>query len=84
MSRLIPKKRDELGVEEQEQYDRIARFREPRPEGGFGGPFDPWLRSPELARRNIAMGSFVSVPRIFPTVAPAAGRSDSRMVARSS
>lgn len=59
MSRLTVKKRDELTDEQREQFDRIARFREPGPAGTFGGPFDPWLRSPELARRSIAMGTFV-------------------------
>ena len=59
MSRLSVKKRDELTDEQREQFDRIASFRKPGPAGGFGGPFDPWLRSPELARRNIAMGNFL-------------------------
>ncbi len=58
-SRLSVKKRDELTEQQCEQFDRIARFRKPSPDGVYGGPFDPWLRSPELARRNIAMGNFL-------------------------
>jgi len=59
MSRLVPKKRDELTPEQQEQYDRIARFRQPGPDGEFGGPFAPWVRSPELAQRAVSFGNFI-------------------------
>ncbi len=59
MSRLSVKKRDELNEAQREQYDRIAGFRGPRPDGTLGGPFDPWVRSPELARRVVGMGNFL-------------------------
>ncbi len=59
MSRLTVKKRDELNDVQREQFDRIARFRSAQPDGTLGGPFDPWVRSPELARRVIGMGNFL-------------------------
>ena len=59
MSRLEPKTRGALDPEQQEQYDRIARMRAPRADETFGGPFDPWVRSPELARRAISFGNFL-------------------------
>ena len=59
MSRLTVKKRDELNDAQRERYDRIASFRKPQPDGTLGGPFDPWVRSPELARRSVGMGNFL-------------------------
>ncbi|MCC6388162.1 MAG: carboxymuconolactone decarboxylase family protein [Dehalococcoidia bacterium] len=59
MSRLAPKSRDELTPAQQEQYDRIGRFRPPGPDGALGGPFDPWVRSPELAQRAVSFGNFI-------------------------
>ncbi len=59
MSRLSSKARDELNELQQAQYDRIAQSREPRADGQFGGPFDPWIRSPELARRAYGFGGFI-------------------------
>ena len=59
MSRLSKKTRDQLTPAQQEQYDRIARGREPRDDEQFGGPFDPWVRSPELARRAFSFGGYV-------------------------
>ncbi|MFV2090657.1 MAG: carboxymuconolactone decarboxylase family protein [Pseudomonadales bacterium] len=51
--------RADLTEQQREQYDRIARGREPRQDGQFGGPFDPWIRSPELARRAYSFGGYV-------------------------
>ncbi len=59
MSRLTKKRRDELTTEQQEQYDRIARFRKPGADGQIGGPFDPWIRSPEVAHRAVSLGNFI-------------------------
>ncbi len=59
MSRLTVKKRDELNDAQREQFDRIASFRSAQPDGTLGGPFDPWVRSPELARRVMGMGNFL-------------------------
>lgn len=59
MSRLTKKTRDELNELQREQYDRIAKGREPQDDGQLGGPFDPWIRSPELARRAFAFGGYV-------------------------
>ena len=59
MSRLQPKKRDELGPEQRERYDEVAKVRAPRPDGQIGGPFDPWIRSPELSRRAMGLGTFL-------------------------
>ena len=59
MSRLPPKPRAELTPEQQEAYDRIAKERTPRADGTIGGPFDPWIRSPELAHRAVEFGRFL-------------------------
>jgi 4-carboxymuconolactone decarboxylase len=58
-SRLIPTPFAELTAEQQEQYERIKRTRQPRDDGQFGGPFDPWIRSPEVARRAMALGDYI-------------------------
>ena len=59
MSRLVLKKSEELTPQQREQYERIARFRKPGANGAFGGPFDPWIRSPEVARRAVSWGNFI-------------------------
>lgn len=59
MSRLQNKRPEELTPEQREQYDRIARFRKPGPDGQIGGPFDPWIRSPEVAKRAVSLGNFI-------------------------
>ena len=58
-SRLQSKSFDELTPEQQAQYKRIGKARAPRPDGQFGGPFDPWIRSPEVAQRAMSLGNFV-------------------------
>ncbi|MEZ5561117.1 MAG: carboxymuconolactone decarboxylase family protein [Pseudomonadales bacterium] len=58
-SRLQPKSFDELTPEQQAQYQRIARTRKPSADGQFGGPFDPWIRSPEVAQRAMSLGNFI-------------------------
>jgi len=59
MSRLTPKRPEELEPEQRERYEEVARVRPPRPDGQIGGPFDPWLRSPELSRRAMGLGDFI-------------------------
>lgn len=58
-SRLEPKTFDELTAAQQEQYERIKRARQPRADGQFGGPYDPWIRSPEVAKRALSVGNFI-------------------------
>jgi 4-carboxymuconolactone decarboxylase len=58
-SRLQPATYESLTPAQQQQYDRIAKARKPRPDGQFGGPFDPWLRSPEVAQRAMSLGNFI-------------------------
>ncbi|HIG43310.1 MAG: carboxymuconolactone decarboxylase family protein [bacterium] len=58
-SRLQPKSFDELTTEQQAQYERITKTRSPRADGQLGGPFDPWIRSPEVAQRAMSLGNFV-------------------------
>jgi len=58
-SRLTPLKPDQLTPEQREAHERVARFRTPGPDGQFGGPFDPWVRSPELSRRMVSFGNFI-------------------------
>jgi 4-carboxymuconolactone decarboxylase len=59
MTRLIHKTPDELDPKQREQYERIMRFRKPLADGSIGGPFDPWVRSPELARRAVSWGNYL-------------------------
>lgn len=59
MSRLSKKSPDELSEGQREQFERISRFRQPDAHGQIGGPFDPWIRSPEVARRAVSLGNFV-------------------------
>src|SRR5262245_45920104 len=58
-SRLAPKSFAELTAAQQEQYERIKRARPPRADGQFGGPFDPWIRSPEVAQRAMSLGNYI-------------------------
>lgn len=59
MSRLQKKRPEELTPEQREQFDRIAKFRAPGDDGQIGGPFDPWVRSPEVAQRAMSFGNFI-------------------------
>lgn len=58
-SRLTPKRYAELTPEQQAQHDRISKTRKPRADEQLGGPFDPWIRSPEVAQRAMSLGNFV-------------------------
>ena len=59
MTRLSSKSPDEMTPEEIEQYNRIGKFRTPLDNGTYGGPFDPWIRSPEVARRAVSWGNMI-------------------------
>lgn len=59
MSRLRPVRPEELRPDQREQFDVIAATRAPDEDGQLGGPFDPWVRSPEVARRMYAFGGFL-------------------------
>ncbi len=59
MARLTPKSFDALTPEQQESFNLIVENRPVKPKDGhIGGPFDIWLRSPELARRMVGLGGF--------------------------
>jgi 4-carboxymuconolactone decarboxylase len=57
MSRLIKRSPEEMNPKEREQYDRILRFRKPLADSTIGGPFDPWILNPELAKRAVSWGN---------------------------
>lgn len=54
MSRLPELTPDTMTAEQRHVYDRIVSG----PRGGIGGPFLPWLHSPELADRAQNLGEF--------------------------
>ena len=59
MSRLQRKTLDELTSEQKAVYDQIVANRPVNPvDGHIGGPFDIWLRSPELGERLVGLGGF--------------------------
>lgn len=58
-SRLSPKSFDQLNPAQQEQHTRIAQMRKPDADDQFGGPFDVWIRSPEVAKRALSLGNFI-------------------------
>jgi 4-carboxymuconolactone decarboxylase len=59
MSRLEPRPIESFTPEQREQYERIRKMREPGANGQFGGPFDPWIMSPEVAQRAVSFGNFL-------------------------
>jgi 4-carboxymuconolactone decarboxylase len=59
MTRLSTLAMETLTPQQREEHERISRFRKPRPDGSFGGPFDAWMRSPEVARLAMRFGNFV-------------------------
>lgn len=59
MSRLTRKTYEELTDDQREVFDNIVASRPVKPKDGhIGGPFDIWLRSPELGRRLVGLGGF--------------------------
>jgi 4-carboxymuconolactone decarboxylase len=58
MSRLAPKP-DQMTPAQREQYERMTAIRPPDEHGRFGGPIDPWILSPDFARRALDLNSFL-------------------------
>ncbi|XOV85607.1 MAG: carboxymuconolactone decarboxylase family protein [bacterium] len=59
MTRLTKKTYAELTPAQQATFDQIVADRPVQPvDGHIGGPFDVWLRSPEMGRRLVGLGSF--------------------------
>lgn len=58
-SRLNPLPVADMSEAQKEQFERISRARKAGPDDAFGGPFDPWLRSPEVAKRALSTGNFI-------------------------
>ena len=59
MTRLIRRSYAELNREQQQTFDQIVENRPLKPEDGhIGGPFDVWVRSPEMGRRLVGLGGF--------------------------
>lgn len=59
MSRLDAKTFDELTAPQQVLFEEIVANRPVKPVAGLiGGPFDIWLRNPELGKHLIDLGSF--------------------------
>lgn len=59
MSRLQAKQPEELTADQREQHERVGRSRKAGADGQYGGPFDPWIRTPEFGRRAMAVGDFL-------------------------
>lgn len=59
MSRLKHRPRAELSDKERTAFDFIVANRPRDQSDPIGGPFDPWVRSPELAENFIKTGSFL-------------------------
>ena len=59
MSRLQRKRLDELTAEQRQAYDKVVENRPVKPDDGhIGGPFDAWIRSPEMGTRLVGLGGF--------------------------
>ena len=59
MSRLTRKTFEELTAEQQATFNDIVANRPVKPKDGhIGGPFDVWLRSPEMGKRLVGLGGF--------------------------
>lgn len=59
MSRLERKKYAELTPAQQTAFDNVVANRPVKPvDGHIGGPFDIWIRSPELGERLVGLGGF--------------------------
>jgi len=59
MARLSRKTLDELTPEQREVFDEIVANRPVKPvDGHIGGPFDMWMRVPEMGRLLVALGGY--------------------------
>ncbi len=59
MTRQMIKPPEEMTPEQLKQYERIGKFRTPGEDRAYGGPYDPWICNPELARRAVSWGNMV-------------------------
>ncbi|MEX1021979.1 MAG: carboxymuconolactone decarboxylase family protein [Dehalococcoidia bacterium] len=59
MTRLAPLDPAAMDTDQRHEYESLVRWRKPRPDGTFGGPFDTWLRSPEMSNHLRRFGGFV-------------------------
>ncbi len=59
MSRLTKLAPEALTPAQRERHAEVSQVRPAGPDGQIGGPFDPWLRSPELSRRAMGFGDFI-------------------------
>lgn len=57
MARLQPTPRDQMDEEQATLYDKLAAGRGKTGGGPLGGPFDPWLKHGEMARRITGLGN---------------------------
>ncbi|MGD8417492.1 MAG: carboxymuconolactone decarboxylase family protein [Pseudomonadales bacterium] len=59
MSRLERKTYEALTEAQREAFDEVVANRPVKPvDGHIGGPFDVWVRSPEMSRRLVGLGGF--------------------------
>ncbi len=59
MSRLSRKTLEQLTEEQRAVYDEVVANRPVKPvDGHIGGPFDIWIRSPEMGKRLVGLGGF--------------------------
>ncbi|MCR9262121.1 MAG: carboxymuconolactone decarboxylase family protein [Pseudomonadaceae bacterium] len=59
MTRLKKKPYEQLTPAQQATFDEIVANRPVKPaDGHIGGPFDIWLRSPEMGKRLVGLGGF--------------------------
>jgi 4-carboxymuconolactone decarboxylase len=59
MTRLAPLKKEEMSPEVLAEWESLARWRKPYADGTFGGPFDTWLRSPEMSNQMRRFAGFL-------------------------
>jgi len=59
MTRLTRKTVEELTPEQRDVFDEIVANRPVRPQNGhIGGPFDMWMRTPEMGRLLVNLGGY--------------------------
>ncbi len=59
MSRLSRKKLDELDTDQRAFFDEIVASRPVKPvDGHIGGPFDMWMRVPEMGRHLVSLAGY--------------------------
>lgn len=59
MTRLRPIPDDQMTPEVRTEWESLARWRKPQADGQIGGPFDTWLRSPEMSNQMRRFGGFL-------------------------